>query len=93
MDSIAILIPYFGKMPGFYWAWEVTALSNETIDFFVITDSYEVSSKKNIHVIGIHNFTIRRNHTAVFSDIMKYFCIYRHFEIRIVIRSYYLMCS
>lgn len=53
MDSIALIIPYFGKIPAFYKLWEITALANETIDFLIYTDSHDITAKKNIHVTHI----------------------------------------
>ena len=53
MSRIAIIVPYFGEIPPFYRAWEVTALANNTIDFFVFTDSKEIQDNSNIHVICV----------------------------------------
>lgn len=50
MKSIAIIVPYFGKLPAFYKAWEITAKANDSIDFYIFTDSKEVTSEKNIYV-------------------------------------------
>lgn len=51
MKTIAIVTPYFGTLPRFYKVWEHTALANSSIDFYVFTDSKEVVSKENIHVV------------------------------------------
>ena len=34
MYTIGIVVPYFGKKPISYDAWEVTAVANDTIDFY-----------------------------------------------------------
>ena len=51
MYTIGLVIPYFWEKPVLYNAWEVTALANSTIDFFVFTDVDEIKEKQNIHVI------------------------------------------
>ena len=51
MYSIGLIIPYFGKKPEFYDAWEVSALSNSTINFFIFTDIEDIIAKQNICVI------------------------------------------
>lgn len=51
IKSIAIIDPYFGKLPSFYKVWEITVKANESVDFYVFTNSEEVASDKNIHVI------------------------------------------
>lgn len=51
MKSIGIIIPYFGRKPVLYDAWEQTALYNETVDFYIFTDILEIKEKRNIHVI------------------------------------------
>ena len=45
------MIPYFGLLPPIYKIWEVTALANSTIDFYVFTDDISAESKRNITVI------------------------------------------
>lgn len=51
MYSIGIVVPYFGSKPDFYDVWEITALSNSSIDFFIFTDIREIVSKDNIKVV------------------------------------------
>lgn len=51
MYTIGIIIPYFGKKPMSYDAWEVTAVANETIDFYIFTDIPDITEKKNIYVV------------------------------------------
>lgn len=52
MYTIGIVVPYFGKKPISYDAWEATAVANDTIDFYVFTDIAEINDNKNIHVIN-----------------------------------------
>lgn len=51
MYSIGIVIPYFGTKPGFYDAWEITALANSSVDFYVFTDIRDIKSKGNINAV------------------------------------------
>lgn len=50
MYKIAIIVPYFGRLPQFYKAWEKTALANDTIDFYLFTDDSSARTQKNIFV-------------------------------------------
>lgn len=38
LQSIAFVIPYFGKLPNYFPAWLATCAQNPTVDFFVFTD-------------------------------------------------------
>ena len=51
MQTIGIVIPYFGKKPPLYEVWEQTAIYNSTVDFYLFTDIEEIKEKPNIHVI------------------------------------------
>lgn len=51
MYTIGLIIPYFGKKPPMYDAWEITALANPTVDFYIFTDIEEIKEKNNIYVI------------------------------------------
>ena len=53
MQKIAVIIPYFGKLPPFYKLWEHTALANSTIDFFLFTNTQEITSRQNINVVNL----------------------------------------
>jgi hypothetical protein len=53
MYKIALIVPYFGKLPPFFKVWEATALENDTVDFFVLTDDRTVACRRNIHVISM----------------------------------------
>lgn len=47
---IALIVPYFGKLPNYFSFWEKTALANDNVDFFLFTDDRSAVSKGNIHV-------------------------------------------
>lgn len=51
MYTIGIVVLYFGKKPISYDAWEATAVTNDTIDFYIFTDIPEIKDNKNIRVI------------------------------------------
>ncbi|MDD4371677.1 MAG: hypothetical protein PHD56_11505 [Anaerostipes sp.] len=53
MNSIAIVIPYFGKLPEHYKYWKQSVYKNESIDFFIITDEKQITSKNNLEVINM----------------------------------------
>lgn len=48
--SIAILVPYFGKLPSNFEYWKKTVLKNSSIDFFLFTDN-DLTSERNLHII------------------------------------------
>lgn len=48
--KIAIIVPFFGKLPDYYPYWEKTALANKSIDFFIFTDDRRAVSKGNVYV-------------------------------------------
>ena len=43
--------PILWKKPISYDAWEATAVTNDTIDFYIFTDIPEIKDNKNIRVI------------------------------------------
>ena len=47
MYKIALIVPYFGKLPPFFKVWEAAALENDTVDFFVLTDDRTVACWRN----------------------------------------------
>lgn len=52
MKSMAIIIPYFGKLPNYFTIFLESARKNSTIDFFVFTDNdIEIKKDDNIHII------------------------------------------
>lgn len=50
MQSIIIIIPYFGKFPSTFKFWKQSALNNPNIDFLILTDN-DLHNEKNIYVI------------------------------------------
>lgn len=66
MKTIALVVPYFGKIPAFYWVWRITALQNETIDFLVFTDDDTIHSEGNIHVYQMSWTEMQNKIRAVF---------------------------
>ena len=80
MDKIAIIIPYFGKLPSFYKLWEVTAEANSTVDFYIFTDSDEICSHQNIHVVSIS--------FSEFKEILQ-----KQFDFPIACRTPYKLCD
>lgn len=51
MKKIIVIVPYFGQLPSFYYMWEKSVLYNNTINFVLITDDLNVSSKENLQII------------------------------------------
>ena len=59
MDKrIAIIVPYFGKLPDCFPAWWTSAIRNPMLEFWFFTDNEKVTSEKNIIVkhIGFSDF-------------------------------------
>ena len=50
MKSIAVVIPWFGKLPPTYTMWRTSVLYNRTIDFYLYTD-VECASEGNLRVV------------------------------------------
>lgn len=50
LTSIALVIPYFGKLPDYFPAWKMSAASNPTVDFLFFTDIASLNSEGNLHV-------------------------------------------
>lgn len=50
MNKIALILPYFGKLPNYFNLWLNSAKNNESIDFFIFTDQRIENSFSNIHV-------------------------------------------
>lgn len=51
MNSIIIIIPYFGKFPKYFPFWLQSAYNNPTIDFVILTDNKLLESRDNIQII------------------------------------------
>lgn len=58
MSKIAIIVPYFGKLPSCFECWWTSALYNSNIEFWMFTDNSFLKSEKNIKVehISFENF-------------------------------------
>lgn len=52
MNSILIIMPYFGKLPIQFPFWLQSAYNNSTIDFLLVTDN-DLESKDNVKVVNI----------------------------------------
>lgn len=50
MQSIAILIPYFGPPPAMFRLWRQTALANPSVDFILLTDQ-PLASEANVRIV------------------------------------------
>lgn len=53
MKKIILILPYFGKLPNFFYLWLQSAINNSTIDFLIVTDcviQYEIES--NIKILS-----------------------------------------
>lgn len=59
MQSIVLIVPYFGKLPDYFHVWKETALYNETVDFLFFTDIDGVEAEKNIKVVKMSFFEFR----------------------------------
>lgn len=79
MKTIGIIIPYFGKLPAFYKAWERTARENSTVDFWLFTDC-DIKEKENIHVVP-----------CSFREIKE--LVQRQFEFPIALEEPYKLCD
>lgn len=51
--KIAIIIPYFGKLPQIYSLWETSAIHNSNYNFIIFTDDKHIKSQNNIIVINM----------------------------------------
>ena len=65
MKSIALLFPYFGKLPVQYKMWRESALRNPTVDFIFFTDA-DVIAEKNIIVYKMKFEEFRQYIQAIF---------------------------
>ncbi len=53
MQSIVLIIPYFGKLPNYFPVWKQSALANPTVDFLFFTDVDELQDEANIHTVHL----------------------------------------
>lgn len=81
MKSMAIIIPYFGKLPNYFTIFLESARKNSTIDFFVFTDNdIEIKKDDNIHIIK-----------TTFDEIVKR--AQNCFDFKISLNNYYKICD
>ena len=80
MKKIAIIIPYFGKLPSYFEAWKNTVLKNNTIDFYFFTDIQDLKSEYNLHVVY-----------CTFNELKER--IQKNFNFPIVLDSPYKLCD
>ena len=79
MQSIVIIIPYFGKFPPIFKFWKESALNNPNIDFLILTDN-NLQNEKNIHVVKM-----------TFSDLRNK--VQTHYDFPISLPSPYKLCD
>lgn len=53
-QSVAIIIPYFGKFPNYFDFWLKSALANKNFDFLIFTDNTEYSTMNNVKFINMN---------------------------------------
>lgn len=53
MKSIALVIPFFGRLPEFFPVWRETALRNPTVDFLFFTDIADFEPEANIKAVRV----------------------------------------
>lgn len=80
MKSIAIIIPYIGNFRPDFPFWMESVKANNTIDFFLLTDSSIENPPDNLHVIR-----------SSFDDINNRF--QRLFDFQLCIKSPYKYCD
>lgn len=47
MNKIALILPYFGKLPNYFPLWILSAKKNDFIDFYILTDQVAHTSQDN----------------------------------------------
>lgn len=80
MSKIAIIVPYFGKLPSCFKCWWKSALHNSNIEFWMFTDNKFLKSEENIKV----------EHVS-FEDFKKY--IQSIFDFEINLDKPYKLCD
>lgn len=80
MKSIAIIIPYIGKLRPDFPFWLQSVKNNDTIDFFLFTDALVENPPENLHVIE-----------SSFEEINSRF--QKIFDFKICIKSPYKYCD
>jgi hypothetical protein len=81
LSSVAIFIPYFGKMPNFFPLWLTSCRYNPTIDWFLFTDDKTpFDYPPNVHV-----------HYCTFDDLRS--VLQKPFEFPIALTRPYKLCD
>lgn len=78
--KIAVIVPYFGKLPEFFLGWKISALKNPMLEFWLFTDDKEVKSEGNINVKHME-----------FSEFVS--IIQRNFDFQIECSQPYKLCD
>ena len=60
MNSIIVILPYFGKLPEMFPFWLESCKQNETINFLIVTDQQISSSAQNIKILNSSLFAIKK---------------------------------
>lgn len=60
MNSIIVILPYFGKLPEMFPFWLESCKQNETINFLIVTDQQISSSAQNIKNLNSSLFAIKK---------------------------------
>ena len=65
MKRIAIILIWFGKLPGWFDLWNLSCSYNSTIDFFIITDQEITNKYDNIKIIpsSLSEIKVKIEHT------------------------------
>lgn len=80
-NTVAIIIPYFGKFPNYFQFWLESCRYNPTVDWFIFTDDNDkYDFPINVHVLYLS-----------FNDIVL--MIQQQFEFKINIPSPYKLCD
>lgn len=81
MKSIALIIPYFGKLPNYFELFLNSAMKNTTIDFyFFIDDEIKFKYASNIHVIKLSFKEMKEK-------------AQKCFDFKISLNAYYKICD
>ena len=58
MNKIAVIMPYFGKMPNYFDLWLQSCHANSQIDWIIVTDNLIKHDFNNIKIINIVNIIV-----------------------------------
>jgi hypothetical protein len=72
MNSIALIMPYYGKYPNYFYLWLKSASFNNTIDFYIVTDIKDnIDYPNNVHVIDISFNDLKKKIQNLFDFAIK----------------------